>query len=85
MEKNNEEHYKIIKENSNNYEMIVTELRMLKDINNRRRVVDSLREIINSYTRMTSDVALKPFIDAEGERIITFAEEIMNEHFTKKV
>jgi len=71
--------------NKDNFESIVKELVMLRDITTRKTVVDSFRNIINGYTRMTSDTALKPFIDAEGERLITFAEEIMNEHFTKTV
>jgi len=48
-------------------------------------VIESFRDIINGYTRMAADTSLKPFVDAEGERLITFAEEIMNERFTKQV
>lgn len=85
LERNNSEHQDMVDVNKDNFESIVKELVMLRDITTRKTVVDSFRNIINGYTRMTSDTALKPFIDAEGERLITFAEEIMNEHFTKTV
>ena len=85
LERNNLEHQDIIDTNKSNYDVIVTELVTLRDITTRKHVIESFRDIINSYTRMTSDSMLKPFIDAEGERLITFADEIMNEHFTKKV
>lgn len=85
LERNNIEHQDIIESNKDNFDSIVRELVILKDITTRKNVVDSFRSIINGYTRMTSDTALKPFIDSEGERLITFAEEIMNEHFTKAV
>lgn len=85
LERNNIEHQDIIDTHKDNYSLIVTELVALKDISIRKHVIESFRDIINGYTRMTSDTELKPFIDAEGERLITFAQEIMNERFTVKV
>ena len=85
LSQNNEEHKKIIADNQSNYNNILESIREVKDLGTRKNVIFSFRDIINGYTRMANDSELKPFIDAEGERLITFAEEIMTEHFTQKV
>jgi hypothetical protein len=85
LEKNDNDHNNIVNSSTANYQSIVEEISKVKDLNLRKNIIVGFRDIINSYTRMTNDLILKPFIDAEGERLITFAEEVMNENFTEKV
>lgn len=85
LEKNDMDHAGIVNSNESNFQSILEEINKVKDINLRKNIIAGFRDIINSYTRMTNDLTLKPFIDAEGERLITFAEEVMSEQFTEKL
>lgn len=83
LEQNNLEHQTILKVSNDNYSNLVDDLRTLKDLSVRKDVITNFRFIINNYTRMAIDDRIKLFVDNEGERLVTFAEEIMNEKFTK--
>lgn len=85
LERNNEEHQIMAKITGENYNNIIDGLKEVKDLSVRKDIITIFREITNGYTRMAPQNIVKPFIDAEGERLVTFAEEIMNERFTAKV